>query len=112
MATCLGDSRASLTCPLWRHDNGLAFGSKLFQGLCREDGGGRRFITPHDQEEDGVVERFMRSAEEGCLWRVRFESMAEAQVEISHTIEWYDTDRRRQALGYKTPEEVKTGTIN
>ncbi len=90
-----------------RHDNGLVFGSKLYRGLCRDYGLTQEFITPYTPEENGLVERFIRSFKEECVWLHTFESMAQAQAEISNWVEWYNTDRPHQALGYKTPEEVK-----
>lgn len=91
-----------------RHDNGLVFGSKLYRGLCRDYGLNQEFITPYTPEENGLAERFIRSFKEECVWLHRFESMEQAQLEISRWIEWYNTDRPHQSLGYKTPEEVKT----
>lgn len=88
-----------------RHDNGLVFGSKLYRRLAKEYGLAQEFITPYTPEENGLVERFIRSFKEECVWINRFESIEEARVKIRRWIDWYNTDRPHQSLNYKTPNE-------
>lgn len=90
-----------------RSDNGLVFGSRLYRGICRDYHLGQEFITPYTPEENGLAERFIRSFKEECVWLHRFESMEEASGEIARWIEWYNTDRPHQSLGYKTPAEAR-----
>jgi len=89
-----------------RSDNGLVFGSKLYRGLCREYGLSQEYITPYTPEENGLVERFIRSFKEECVWLNQFNSMEEAREAIGRWVQWYNTERPHQALNYKTPEEV------
>jgi putative transposase len=90
-----------------RSDNGLVFGSKLYRLTCREYHLGQEFITPYTPEENGMVERFIRSFKEECVWVNRFESIEEAREKITRWVEWYNTQRPHQALKYKTPKEVR-----
>ena len=90
-----------------RSDNGLVFASKLYRRLCREYGLVQEFITPYTPEENGLVERFMRSFKEECAWLHNFTSLEEAREVIRNWIAWYNTERPHQALNYKTPQEAR-----
>lgn len=87
-----------------RHDNGLVFGSRLYRRTARAYGLRQEYITPYTPEENGMVERFIRSFKEECAWLHRFESIEEARRVIGRWVDWYNTDRPHQALGYETPE--------
>jgi len=90
-----------------RSDNGLVFGSRLYRRLCREYKLSQEFITPYTPEENGLVERFIRSFKEECVWLHQFESIEEARLFIGRWVNWYNTERPHQALHYKTPAEVR-----
>ena len=90
-----------------RSDNGLVFGSRLYRRLCRDYNLGQEFITPYTPEENGLVERFIRSFKEECVWLNRYNSMDEALESIRRWVDWYNTDRPHQSLNYKTPKEVR-----
>ena len=57
-------------------------------------------MTP---EQNGIVERFIKSLKEECVWQHRFESLSQAQSVIASWIRHYNTERPHQALGYKPP---------
>jgi putative transposase len=88
-----------------RHDNGLVFGSKLYRRIAHEYHLVQEYITPYTPEQNGLVERFIRSLKEECVWQHRFTSIADARAHIAKWIEWYNAERPHQALGYKTPDE-------
>lgn len=88
-----------------RHDNGLVFGSKLYRGMAKDYRLQQEFITPYTPEQNGLAERFIRTVKEECVWQQRFENIAQARVELTRWIAWYNGDRPHQALGYKTPNE-------
>ena len=90
-----------------RSDNGLVFASKLHRGLCREYGLAQEFITPYTPEENGLVERFMRSLKEERAWLHNVSSLEEAREVIRNWVAWHDTERPRQTLNYKTPQEAR-----
>ncbi len=93
-----------------RSDNSLVFTSKHYTATVRAYGLTQEFITPYAPEQNGLVERFIRSLKEECLWHHRFESLAHAQQVIGHWIRYCNTERRHQALRYRPPATVSGGT--
>ena len=89
-----------------RHDNGLVFGSKLYRSTAREYGLTQEYTAPYTPEDNGLVERFIRSVKEECVWQHRFRSMEHARQKIAAWVKWYNGQRPHQALAYKTPDEV------
>ncbi len=64
------------------------------------------FLTPGAglyKQYNGIIERFFRSLKEECVWQHNFTSFEEARRTISQWIDWYNTSRPHQALGYKSP---------
>jgi putative transposase len=59
---------------LLRSDNGLIFTSRQFTRLVRSYGLQQEFITPHCPQQNGMVERVIRTLKEQCIHRHRFES--------------------------------------
>ena len=86
-----------------RSDNGLVFTSKRYTNTVRSYGLTQEFITPYTPEQNGIVERFIKSLKEECVWQHRFESLSQAQSVIASWIRHYNTERPHQALGYKPP---------
>ena len=68
---------------LLRSDNGLVFTSRYFTGLAKSYGLQQEFITPHCPQQNGMVERVIRSLKEQCVHRHRFESLQHASRVIS-----------------------------
>ena len=66
----------------------------------------QEFITPYTPEQNGLVERFIRSIKEEWIWHHWFESLSHAREVIGRWIKYYNTRRPHQALGYKSPVEV------
>ena len=93
--------------PVIRSDNGLIFQSTRFRATCRAIRLEQEFITPYTPEQNGLIERFFRSAKEECVWQHRFASFAEAQPIIDAWIAWYNTERPHQALGYRSPSQFR-----
>ena len=88
---------------LLRSDNGLVFTSRYFTGLAKSYGLQQEFITPHCPQQNGMVERVIRSLKEQCVHRHRFESLQHASRVISDWISFYNHQRPHQALKMKTP---------
>ena len=61
---------------LLRSDNGLVFTSRKYTALVRSYGLRQEFITPHCPQQNGMMERLIRSLKEQCVHRQRFESLA------------------------------------
>lgn len=88
-----------------RSDNGLVFASKRYTRTTRAYNIKQEFITPYSPEQNGLVERFIRTLKEDCVWLNRFESLAHARAKIGAWIRYYNTERPHSALAYNTPAE-------
>jgi putative transposase len=102
-----GTLRPSGETPVVRSDNGLVFQSRRFRAACRDYNLNQEFITPYTPEQNGIIERFFRSLKEECVWQHNFRSFKEAKREIDAWIQWYNTERPHQSLGYKSPTEFR-----
>ena len=88
---------------LLRSDNGLVFTSRHSTRLARSYGLRQEFITPHSPQQNGMVERLIRSLKEQCIHRQRFETEQHASRAIAAWIQFYNHRRPHQALGMRTP---------
>ena len=91
---------------LLRSDNGLVFTSHHFTAIVRSYGLKQEFITPHCPQQNGMVERFIRTLKEQCVHRHRFESTQYAMRVIGDWIALYNNRRPHQALAMRTPAEA------
>lgn len=91
---------------LLRSDNGLVFTSRSYTALVRGYGLQQEFITPHTPEQNGLVERLIRTIKEQCVHRHRFETLQHASRIIADWISFYNNRRPHLALGMKTPAEA------
>ncbi len=69
-----------------RSDNGLVFTSRHYTALVRSYGLRQEFITPHCPQQNGMVERVIRTLKEQCVHRHRFESLENASRVIGDWI--------------------------
>lgn len=85
-------------------DNGSEF-SKYFTKQLEA----REFVHRHSRvrrpTDNGHVERFIRTLQEGCLDRIP-RSFLSWQKEIPEFIRYYNTERPHMALGMRTPLEM------
>lgn len=91
---------------LLRSDNGLVFTSRKFTALVRGYGLRQEFITPHCPQQNGMVERVIRTLKEQCVHRQRFDSIQHAARAIGDWISFYNHRRPHQALKMKTPAQA------
>lgn len=91
---------------LLRSDNGLVFTSRSYTALVRSYGLKQEFITPHCPQQNGMVERLIRTLKEQCAHRHRFETQQHASRVISDWITFYNHRRPHQSLGMKTPAQA------
>ena len=54
---------------LRRSDNGLVFTSRGLTALVKGNGLRQEFITPHHPQQNGMVERVIRTLKEQCVHR-------------------------------------------
>jgi hypothetical protein len=65
---------------------GLVFTSRSYTALARSYGLRQEFITPHSPEQNGMVERLIRTLKEQCAHRHRFETLQHASRVIGDWI--------------------------
>jgi putative transposase len=93
-----------------RSDNGLIFGSKAFTGVARRYNVSQRVHhAPYTPEQNGMIERFFRTAKEEVFWQHRIHDPDEAFARFAAWIEWYDEGRPHSALGYLSSLRVSGG---
>lgn len=90
---------------LLRSDNGLVFSSKTYVNLVKAYGLHQEFITPYTPQQNGMVERLIRTIKEQCIYHHRFESVRHAERVIADWIQFYNEERPHQSLGMKSPAE-------
>jgi putative transposase len=91
---------------LLRSDNGLVFTSRNYTRLVSSYGLRQEFITPHTPEQNGLMERAIRTLKEQCVHRQRFETLQHASRVIGDWIGFYNRCRPHQALSMKTPQQT------
>lgn len=82
------------------------FTSRTYTRLVRSYGLEQEFITPHCPQQNGMVERLIRTLKEQCAHRQRFESLQHAMRVLGDWIQFYNNQRPHQALEMKTPAEA------
>ena len=93
--------------PVLRSDNGKVFTSKAFTACSKQYGVKQEFITPYTPQQNGMVERFFRSLKEECIWLHNFKDFEHARETIEKWVEFYNTQRPHQSLGYLSPAEYR-----
>ena len=91
---------------LLRSDNGLVFTSRSYTALVKSYGLQQEFITPYSPEQNGMVERVIRTLKDPCVHRHRFETLQHASRVIGDWIGFYNHQRPHQALKMKTPAQT------
>ena len=91
---------------LLRSDNGLVFTSPSYTALVKSYGLQQQFITPYSPEQNGMVERVIRTLKEQCVHRHRFETLQHAGRVIADWIGLYNHQRPHQALNMRTSAEA------
>jgi putative transposase len=71
---------------LLRSDNGLVFTSRRFTRVVRSYGLRQEFITPHCPQQNGMVERVIRTLKEQCVHWHRFETQQHSARVLSDWI--------------------------
>ncbi|PTM75589.1 integrase core domain-containing protein [Cereibacter johrii] len=89
----------------WRL-HGSLFTSRKYTALVRSYGLKQEFITPHCPQQNGMVERVIRTLKEQCVHRQRFDSLQNAARAIGDWIAFYNHRRPHQALDMRTPADA------
>lgn len=91
-----------------KSDDGSAFVSADFGRVLGEHGTDHHRIWPHTPEQNGYVERVMRTLGV-ALCEDEFEAFREAGSATDEIVHWYNHERLHSALGYLTPARVHAG---
>lgn len=83
---------------LLRSDNGLVFTSRSYIALVRSYGLRQEFITPHCPQQNGMVERVIRTLKEQCAHRRRFETIQHASRVVGTGYAFTTTGARTRRL--------------
>ena len=75
---------------LLRSDNGLVFTPRSYTALVKGYGLQQEFITPHCPQQNGMVERLIRTIKEQCVHRYSFETTQHASRVLGDWITLYN----------------------
>lgn len=76
-----------------RSNNGLVFTSRYYTRLFRRYRLKQEFITPHCPQQNGMLERVIRTLKEQCVHRSRFKSPQNSMRVIGDWISFYNNRR-------------------
>lgn len=88
-------------------DNGPAFKGREFQRYLAALGIVAQRSRPHCPEDNGIIERGIRTLKE--LAGARFDSVGSAEAEIGRAVRYYNHERRHSALEYLRPIDYYRG---
>jgi putative transposase len=109
-AACLarfGTLRPVAATAVVRSDNGLIFQSRRFRAACRDYHLRQEYIIPYTPEQNGMIERFFKTAKEECVWLHRFHDRDHAFTVTAAWLGHYQAERPHSVLGYLTPNEYR-----
>jgi len=89
-------------------DNGSPYVSADFAKVLAVHGVGHHRIYPHTPEQNGFVERAIRTLGEALL-EDELASFEQARQAVAEIISWYNHHRLHSALGYITPAQMQAG---
>lgn len=105
--SCFGTPEEVPKALVVRSDNGPQFTAHAVQKNLKRWGVHHQKTPYHCPEGNSVVERFMRTLKEECLWQHHLNTLEDVEGVLSEWIPRYNTRRRHQSLGYLTPAEYR-----
>ena len=96
---------------IFNTDQGVQFSSKGFTEVLEE----RKIAISMDSKgralDNVFIERFWRSLKQEKIYRIDIESVKEAKQAIDEYMDFYNTARLHQSLGYQTPKSVHFSVV-
>jgi len=90
-------------------DNGPELTGRALDGWAAQRGVRLRFIAPGKPSQNGFVESFNGRFRDECLNQTWFTGLADARATVEAWRRDYNGRRPHSALGYRTPDEIRTG---
>lgn len=90
-----------------RHDWGPQYTAHQFNAELKWLGIRNSPAFVGEPQCNGLIERFMRTLKEECLYVQRFRTLEEARFAIARFIRQYNTEWLLERHGYRTPAEVR-----
>lgn len=91
-----------------RHDWGPQYTARQFNAELKWLGITNSPAFVGEPQTNGIIERFMRTLKEECIYVHRFRTLEEARTEIARFIRQYNHEWLLERHGYKTPVEVRS----
>lgn len=93
--------------PIIQTDNGPVFKSREFKRYLAHRGIGHKRIHPHCPEENGIIERGVRTVKE--IAGDEFSDVTGAWAKMREAVDYYNYERRHSALHYLRPVDYYRG---
>lgn len=87
-------------------DHGSQNTAHLFMDDARWLGFDLAYTYVGNPQGNAIAERVIGTVKRECIWHHRFKNLAEAERIIAAFVEQYNTRRRHQSLGYRTPAQA------
>lgn len=91
----------------WRTDHGPQFTGGDARDLCKAWKLDHTFAPIGRPTGNAVAERFIRTLKEEVLWLRDFDTVDDVREAVEAWLPTYNRRRPHQALGYRTPDEVR-----
>jgi putative transposase len=85
----------------------VQYAAQAYQEVLRQHGMHGSMSRKGDCWDNGLIERFMRTLKEECIYVHRFRTLEEARWVIGAFIRRYNADWLLERHGYRTPAEVR-----
>lgn len=93
-------------------DNGSQPTSKRYMAECRHLEIEQIFTTYDNPKGNADTERMIRTVKEEAIWPYEHETIAESEIKLRETIEFYNTEYCHSSLSYMSPMEYKESFFN
>lgn len=91
-----------------RHDWGPQYTARQFNAELKWLGITNSPAFVGEPETNGIIERFMRTLKEECIYVHRFRTLEKARMEIARFIRRYNHEWLLERHDYKTPVEIRS----